>query len=62
MIDRATFRRLNSNYILPNPVPPKVDDNNNIPGFGQQYDPYGNPMPEPLPLINSPGILFSVFA
>lgn len=58
MIDRATFRRLNSNYALPQPVPPKVDENIHIPGFGQQYDPYGNPIPEPLPSINNPGITF----
>lgn len=26
MIDRATFRRMNPNYVLSTPVPPKLED------------------------------------
>ncbi|KAH9487460.1 ATPase family AAA domain-containing protein 3B [Psilocybe cubensis] len=54
MIDRATFRRLNANYAVPNPVPPKTEENIHIPGFGQQYDRYGNPIPEAAPPVNPP--------
>ncbi|KAF8148667.1 P-loop containing nucleoside triphosphate hydrolase protein [Crassisporium funariophilum] len=55
MIDRATFRRLNSNYQLPTPVPPKVEDNSDVAGssrFGltPPIDMYGNPTPPPVNL------------
>jgi len=52
MVDRATFRRLNTNYQMPTPIPPKAEE---IPGrqldhrFGPQIDMYGNPIPQPLP-------------
>ncbi|CAA7269692.1 unnamed protein product [Cyclocybe aegerita] len=54
MVDRATFKRLNANYVFPAPVPPKTEDTNGEepvdPRFGavahlQQYDNYGNPLP-----------------
>ncbi|KAF9482979.1 P-loop containing nucleoside triphosphate hydrolase protein [Pholiota conissans] len=65
MVDRATFRRLNPNHILPVPVPPKVDDAslanngrfnnninlNNIPHFPPQYDEYGGIIPHVFPAI-----------
>jgi len=50
MVDRATFRRLNSNYQMPIPVPPKADENAGVQvgsRFGPQFDPYGNPIPQP---------------
>jgi len=50
MVDRATFRRLNSNYLLPTPVPPKTEDNA-VAGTDDRFaipcDPYGNPNPQP---------------
>ena len=46
MVDRATFRRLNPKYILPTPVPLKMEDGSIPSHFGQQYDPFGNPLPE----------------
>jgi len=51
MVDRATFRRLNTNYQMPIPIPPKSEE---IPGaqvdhrFGPQFDMYGNPVPPPV--------------
>ncbi|KAJ7187839.1 hypothetical protein C8R46DRAFT_878031 [Mycena filopes] len=50
MIDRATFHRLNPNYMFPTPVPPKTDHDVNDPnGMGRQtgYDMYGNPIEPP---------------
>ncbi|KAF8882735.1 P-loop containing nucleoside triphosphate hydrolase protein [Gymnopilus junonius] len=60
MVDRATFRRLNPNYVLPTPVPPKVEDNVDTKTntrFNQppQYDSYGNPLP-PLQVNQNLGI------
>ncbi|PPR04913.1 hypothetical protein CVT24_007157 [Panaeolus cyanescens] len=52
MIDRATFRRLNPNYVLPFPVHPKTDDPNATTDSRftqQQYDEYGTPLPPPIP-------------
>jgi hypothetical protein len=60
MVDRATFRRLTPNYVLPTPVPPKVEDNTDTKTnsrFVQQFDAYGNPLPQ-QPVIQSPGIIF----
>ncbi|KDR69962.1 hypothetical protein GALMADRAFT_255287 [Galerina marginata CBS 339.88] len=55
MVDRATFRRLNANYILPTPVPPKVEDSavKANSRFAPQYDIYGNPLPEQIVPVNS---------
>lgn len=64
MVDRATFRRLNPNYVLPTPVPPKVEDNAHIKTnnrFGQQHqqvDPYGNPIPMPIVPVQNLGTHF----
>ena len=56
MVDRATFRRLNSNYQLPTPVPPKGEENAGPPmqldsRFGPQFDSYGNPIPQPVAIF-----------
>ena len=45
-----------SNYQLPNPVPPKVEENAGAPvqldsRFGPQFDPYGNPIPQPVAIF-----------
>jgi len=52
MIDRASFRRLNSNYQLPTPIQPKVEGNTstNTSPFGPQVDMYGNLQP---PIVGS---------
>ncbi|KAF8956224.1 P-loop containing nucleoside triphosphate hydrolase protein [Flammula alnicola] len=56
MVDRATFRRLNANYLLPTPVPPTMEGSSVAGGdsrFGPQYDPYGNPIPILPPSVPS---------
>ncbi|KAJ7114472.1 hypothetical protein C8R44DRAFT_881309 [Mycena epipterygia] len=59
MIDRATFHRLNANYALPTPVPPKNEHNVNgggnprdrMPGMPTMaYDMYGEPVLQAPPL------------
>jgi len=47
MIDRATFRRLNANYAVPTPVPPKTDNENTI--SDGRRDPHHMPPPPSLP-------------
>jgi len=58
MVDRATFRRLNPNYVFPTPVLPKVEENPDPAGnnrfnpnpmqcLSMQYD-YGSPIPLPI--------------
>lgn len=54
MVDRTTFRRLNTNYPLPTPVPPKAEDSA-VSGADARFtnalhDPYGNPMPQVAPV------------
>ena len=52
MVDRATFRRLNTDYQLPTPIPPNEEENAGVPvpdsRFGSQVDMYGHPIPQPV--------------
>jgi hypothetical protein len=50
MVDRATFCRLNTDYQLPTPVPPKEGEHAGAPvqldsRFGPQFDLYGHRIP-----------------
>lgn len=70
MVDRATFRRLNPNYQVPTPCPPKheVEEfappssgrpspyNSGLPMPPMQFDNYGNPIA--IPLSNGKHLLF----
>ena len=53
MVDRATFHRLNTNYQLPTPVPPKGEDNARVPvpvdsRFEPQADLHTHSIPQPV--------------
>ncbi len=43
MVDRATFRRLNPNYVLPTPVPLKAEENTD-PATINGFDSYNTPV------------------
>ncbi|KDR70007.1 hypothetical protein GALMADRAFT_145052 [Galerina marginata CBS 339.88] len=62
MVDRATFRRLNANYRLPTPVPPKMKDASTTVKFNPrfappppqlQFDSFGHPIPNNMPLVQN---------
>jgi hypothetical protein len=56
MVDRATFRRLNPNYVFPTPVPPKAEESPDPTGNNRfnlnpmqmsPFDNFGLPVPPP---------------
>ncbi|KAJ7092995.1 P-loop containing nucleoside triphosphate hydrolase protein [Mycena belliarum] len=58
MVDRATFHRLNANYTLPTPVPPKNEHENDqeLNNGLMTYDRYGQPLTASPPTL--PGQAF----
>jgi hypothetical protein len=48
VVDRATFRRLNPNYYVPVPVPPKLEvEEIAPPPSGGRFNPYDSALPMP---------------